>query len=136
MNALAKKTTVDTDEQRITALAGALYVATAAYAEALKMPSPAATLDDMCDALPEFAPKMLRTLKATPEMATVVMDAVTDRLWAFTAVEYARTEAGDGYGYVFDLLADGLREGADPHVIRTTALDAPRRIRELAEAAR
>jgi hypothetical protein len=121
-------------EPRITALAGALYVANAVYTEALTTSAPAATLDNICDALPEVMPEVLGVLKTTPELTKVLTDAVADRLWAYTAVEHARTEAGDGYGYIFDLLADSLRAGSDAHEVRTTALDVPRRIRELAEA--
>jgi len=123
------------DEPRITALACALYVARAVHAEARKMPDPAATMDDVCDAWPEIAPKVLRVAKTTPELAEVLKDAVADRLWAFTAVEYARVEAGDGYGYIFDLLVEALEKGGDPHVIRAAALDTPQRIRDLAEQA-
>ncbi|USQ86999.1 hypothetical protein NFX46_26750 [Streptomyces phaeoluteigriseus] len=123
------------DEPRYTALAAALYVANAAYTEALKMPNPAATLDDICDALPEVMPQVLGVVKTTPELTEVLKDAIADRLWAYTAIEYARTEAGDGYGYVFDLLIEALEKGGDPHVIRADALDVPRRIRDLAEQA-
>jgi hypothetical protein len=123
------------DEPRVTALACALYVAKAAYTEARKMPNPAATMDEICDAWPEIAPQVLRVAKTTPEQDEVLKGAVADRLWAYSAVEYARVEAGDGYGYLFDLLAEALAKGANPHVIRTDALAAPRRLRELAEAA-
>jgi hypothetical protein len=123
------------DEDRITALAGALYVANATYAEALKMPDPAATLDDICDALPEAMPRVLAVVKTTPEGFEVLKSSIADVLWAYTAIEHSRTEAGEGYGYIFDLLADGLRGGADPHTVRKSALEAPGRIRELSEAA-
>ena len=124
------------DEPRITALAAALYVANATYSQALKMPDTAATLDNICDALPEVLPQVLGVVKTTPELTEVLKDAIADRLWAYTAIEYARVEAGDGYGYLLDFLAEKLRAGADPHTVRTTALDVPRRIRDLAEAAR
>jgi hypothetical protein len=123
------------DEPRITALAGALYVANAAYTEALKMPNTAAALDDICDALPEVLPQVLGVIKTTPELTEVLKDAIADRLWAYTAIEYSRTEAGDGYGYIFDLMVEALEKGANPHDVRTTALDVPRRIRDLAEQA-
>ncbi|MEH0578952.1 hypothetical protein QBA54_31785 [Streptomyces sp. B21-108] len=105
-------------EQRITALAGALYVTNAAYAEALTMPDPAATLDDICDAWPEIAPQVLGVIKATPEMTKVLVDAVADRLWAYTVVEHARAAADPGYRYVFGILADGLKKGGDPASVR------------------
>lgn len=123
------------DEPRITALAAALYVANATYAQALKMPNPAMTLDNICDALPEVMPQVLGVIKTTPELTKVLTDDITDRLWAYTAVEYARVEAGDGYGYIFDLLVEALEKGGNPHAIRADALDVPRRIRELAEQA-
>jgi hypothetical protein len=122
-------------EPRITALAGALYVANAAYTEALTTSTPAATLDNICDALPEVMPEVLGVLKTTPELTKVLTDAVADRLWAYTAVEHARAEAGDGYGYIFDLLAENLRAGGDPQMARTTALAVPGRLRAIAEAA-
>lgn len=105
------------DEQRITALA-ALHVANVAYAEALKMPDQAKTLDDICDAWPEVAPQLLGVLNTTLEMSKVLMDAVADRLWAFTVVEHARAAADPGYRYVYGILADGLRNGGDPASVR------------------
>ncbi|OQR64750.1 hypothetical protein B6E66_07270 [Streptomyces maremycinicus] len=130
-------TNIDTaaDAARVTALAGALYVANAAYTEALKMPAPATTLDSICDDLHEVLPQVLGVIKTTPELAEVLTASVADRLWAFAAIEHGRAEAGDGYGYVFDLLADNLRAGGDPSVARTTALAVPARIRAIAEAA-
>jgi hypothetical protein len=122
-------------DDRITALAAAVYVAGAAYTEARTMPNPAATLDDMCDAWPEIAPQVMQVTKTGPELFPVLKDAVADQLWAYTAIEYARAEAGDGYGYVFDLLVEWLRKGGDPHLVRTTALDVPARIRASAEQA-
>ncbi|MBC2903995.1 hypothetical protein [Streptomyces cupreus] len=115
----------------------ALYIATAAYNEALTRPHPAATLDDMCDALAVIMPSLLNVVKAKggAEYAEALQAAVADRLWAFTAIEHSRIEAGEGYGYLFDLLADSLKGGADPHMVRTTALDAPGKIRALAKAA-
>lgn len=123
-------------DQRTTALAAALYIAQYGYGQAIASPNPAARLDDMCDAVAELwteiTPKLPKFAGRDLEFAETMRAAVADRLWAFAAVEYARIEAGDGYDYVFDLLADQLRAGADPHTIRTTALDVPRRIRELA----
>lgn len=136
MITLTKKTTVVTDDEpRITALAAALYVANCTYAEAVRMPDPAATLDDICGALPEVMPKVLRIVAPTPGLSEVLRDALADRLWAYTAIEHARVEAGDGYGYVFDLLVEALEKGADPDIVRTTALDVPRRLRDIAEQA-
>ncbi|MET8169313.1 hypothetical protein ABZT34_34530 [Streptomyces sp. NPDC005329] len=123
------------DEPRITALAAAVFIANAAYREALTMPNPASTLDDIADALPEVMPEVLSTVKTAPELAEVLHTAIADRVWAYTAIEYARAEAGAGYNYPFDTLVEALEHGADPHVIRAKALDVPRRIRELAEQA-
>jgi hypothetical protein len=122
-------------EQRITALAGALYVANSVYAEALKSADPAATLDNICDALPEVLPEVLGVIKATPELTKVLADDVADRLWAYTAIEYSRAEAGDGYGYIFDLMVEALEKGGDPHSIRATALGVPAKIQKLAAEA-
>ncbi|MEU5633503.1 hypothetical protein ACH47C_26785 [Streptomyces rishiriensis] len=136
MITLTKKTTAVTDDEpRITALAAALYVANCTYTEALKMPNPAATLDDICDALPEVMPQVIGVIKTTPELTKVLTDDITDRLWAYTAIEYARAEAGAGYSWVFDVLVEALEKGGNPHTIRADALDVPRRIRELAEQA-
>ncbi|MEU9264588.1 hypothetical protein AB0E04_03915 [Streptomyces sp. NPDC048251] len=121
---------IDTaDDARITALAGALYVANAAHTEALTTHNPAATLDNICDAWPEVAPKTLRILNTSPEMIDVFRDAVADRLWAFAVIEHSRNEAGEGYGYVFDFLIEQMRVGADPHSVRTVALGVPERLR-------
>lgn len=115
-------------EQRTTALAAALYIARHAYGQATTSPNPAARLDDMCDAVAEawddITPKLPKNLAgADLEFAETMRAAVADRLWAFTAVEHARIEAGDDYGYVFDLLADGLKGGASPKAVRD---DVPR----------
>lgn len=53
-----------------------------------------------------------------PERAAVMLPAVTDRVWAYSVVEQARAEADEGYGYVFDLMADSLKHGTDPQAIR------------------
>ncbi|MEV5792684.1 hypothetical protein [Streptomyces sp. NPDC052192] len=120
-----------------TIAAAGLYVAGAAYEEALRHPDLVATLDNMCDGLAEIAPDIARVLKteANSEFAEALRAATIAPLWAFTAIERGRAEAGDGYGYLFDLLADSLRGGANPDVVRTTALGAPARIRDLAEHA-
>ncbi|MFC8201361.1 hypothetical protein ACFUTV_39090 [Streptomyces sp. NPDC057298] len=141
MITLDKKPTVDTDDQRLTALAATVYIASAGYDEALRMPNPATTLDDMCDALDDVWAAILPNLPKGfadngPEIAEAMRAAVADRLWAFTAIEYARAEAAAyNVGYLFDYLADGLKKGADPKAIRTDALAAPKRLRELAEQA-
>lgn len=137
---LADKVTAS--DTRVTYLAAALYVANIAYKAAIEDSRPAKSLDNMCDALPKImteitasVSKAFKVTDANAEFAESLRAAIADRLWAFTAVEYARIEAGDGYGYLFDLLADNLRNGADPHDTREIALAAPQRIRDLNEAA-
>ncbi|MFF1743881.1 hypothetical protein [Streptomyces mirabilis] len=105
-------------ESRLTYQAAALYVATAAYNEALTMPHPAATLDEMCDALPGIMPSISKVVDAGTEFAETLRAAIADRLWTFTVIAHARADAGDDYGYVLDVLADRLKRGADPQAIR------------------
>ncbi len=134
----AREHTAHSDEHTRYAAAG-LYAATCAYDAALTKPNPSATLDDMADGLAEIMPAVCKAVgadKAGMEFAETLRTSIADRLWAFTAIEFARSECGDGYGYVFDILADGVRNGGDPHIARTTALDVPKRLRENAEAAR
>lgn len=128
-------------DRLITCQAAALYVANVAYKAALGDSRPAKSLDNMCDALPEImteitaqVSKSFKVTDADAEFAETLRACIADRLWAYAAVEHARLDAGDGYGYLFDLLADNLRNGADPHDTRETALAAPKRIRDLAEA--
>lgn len=128
--------TVHAADERIACQAAAVFVANAAYKAALESNAPAKSLDNMCDALPEVMPQVIAVVKTGGEYAEVLKTAITDRLWAFTGIEHARAEAGAGYGYVFDLLADDLKAGRDPHLARKTALDVPKRLREIAEQAR
>lgn len=129
------------DEDHINALAAAVYIASAGYDEALRMPNPAATLDDMCDALDDVWAEILPNLPKGfagrgPETAEAMRTVVADRLWAFAAIEAARVQAkAYDVGYLFDVLADALKNGADPKAIRTDALAAPRRLRALVEQA-
>jgi hypothetical protein len=123
--------------QDITVVAAAAYVTGKVYAAALKEPDPAAMLDDVCNVLPQVLPQVCKKTIAQRGAAFVeaMRAEVADRLWAFAAIEHTRTTVGDGYGYVFDLLAEQLRDGADPATVRTTALDVPRRIRQSAGGA-
>lgn len=137
----AREHTAHSDEHTRYAAAG-LYAATCAYDAALTKPTPAATLDNMCDGLDEFMTEIMAALSKTfivtgdhMEFAETLRTSTADRLWAFTAIERSRAQCGDGYGYVFDILADGVRNGHDPHIARTTALDVPKRLRENAEQA-
>lgn len=125
----------------ITYRAAGLYVAICAYNEALTKPNPSVTLDNMCDGLAEIMTEIMATVSkafkvtdAHMEFAETLRASIADRLAAFNAIEFARSECGDGYGYVFDLLADGVKNGGDPHIARHTALDMPKRLREIAEA--
>jgi len=106
------------DEQTITALAAAVYIARAAYREALAMPDPAAALANIADNLDEVMPEIFENLGTTPDAAAVILPAVTDRVQAFTVVERARTTWDPEYRYVLDVLADGLKRGGDPSSVR------------------
>ncbi|MCX4858971.1 hypothetical protein [Streptomyces canus] len=134
MNSTQNRTTPAADE--LACQAAAVFVAKAAYTTALETDEPAGTLDNIADALPEVMPKVLDIVHTSPELADTLQTSIADQLWAYSAIEHARVEAGDGYGYVFDLLADDLKAGRDPHLARKTALDVPGRLRALAEAAR
>lgn len=124
------------DDTRITYKAGALYIAAAAYDEALATTNPAKTLDDIADDLNDVMPQVFTTLGTDPELAAALLPEIKNLVWAFNAIEYARAEAADhGCGYLFDYLAELLKKGADPHIIRRDALAAPRRLREIAEQA-
>ncbi|MEU0429424.1 hypothetical protein ABZ235_38805 [Streptomyces canus] len=123
------------DGPRTAALAAAAYLTSAMYDLARNTPDPARTLDDIADELPEIMPGVLKTVGVKPDTAAALLPAITTYVWAFAAIEYARAEAGEGYGYIFDLLADNLRKGAEPIGVKTTALAVPGRIRELAEQA-
>lgn len=127
--------TTSTRDDAITVQAAGLYIATSAYREALRMPTPAATLDRMAGAVHEITPDACAAVSTASTFADSLRDATTSRLKAFAAIEHARNEAGDGYGYLFDLLAESLSNGADPVVTLQAAAEAPGRIRELAEAA-
>ncbi|NNN30712.1 hypothetical protein HLK59_10120 [Streptomyces sp. S3(2020)] len=105
-------------EDTLTCQAFATAVASSLYDEARTSSNPAAALDDIADALPTTMAKAFKSQGTAPEMAAVLLPAVTDRVWAFTAVEHARTEVGDGFGYLLDLLADSLKQGADPNTVR------------------
>ncbi|MFI9170487.1 hypothetical protein [Streptomyces lincolnensis] len=119
------------DDTVLTYRAAALYLARETYAEALKQDDPAAALDDICDALPEVMPQVFQEKATDPALAKALLPELADRMWAFTAVEYARTQAADyEVGYLFDLFADALKNGADPKTIRTEALAMPKRLRD------
>ena len=124
------------DDTRIIYKAGALYIATAAYTEALATTNPAKTLDGIADDLNDVMPQVFTDLGTDPELAAALLPEIKNLVRAFTAIEYARTEAAEhDCGYLFDYLAELLKQGADPHRIRRDALATPRRLRELAEQA-
>ncbi|QIY95869.1 hypothetical protein HEP87_19820 [Streptomyces sp. S1D4-11] len=118
----------DDSETHVTYQAAAVYVANKAYDEALTTNNPAATLDDISGALPELLPEAFKTTGTAPGLAAVLLPAVADRIWAFTAVAHARAEIGGDYGYVVDVLADSLKHGADPKAIRA---EVPRVVERL-----
>lgn len=117
------------DETVLTYRAAALYVATAAYNEARTMPNPDKTLDDMCDAVPEMMPAVCKVVSAAPEFAEIMRDVIADYLWAFTVIEHARAEVGQNFGYVFDVMADYLKGGADPQSVRDEVSRVAARLR-------
>ncbi|MFG2473529.1 hypothetical protein [Streptomyces fagopyri] len=113
-------------------VAAGLFVAINAYEEALRGPNPLATLDSMCAAVHEISPALAKVItdKPSAEFAEGLRSATADRLRAFTAIERARAEMGDGFDYLADFLAESVKGGADPQVARQAAIDAPGRIRE------
>ncbi|MGC9536552.1 hypothetical protein [Streptomyces sp. UG1] len=104
------------DDTRFTYAAAAACVAGKVYDEALGTSRPAATLDDICDTLPEVMPEVFEATGTAPEVAAVLLPEVAGRLHAFTVIEHARADIGD-YGYVCDVLADAIRRGADPQKV-------------------
>ncbi|MEU1515545.1 hypothetical protein ABZ490_25915 [Streptomyces sp. NPDC005811] len=124
-----------TDEQRITALAAAVYVASQVHAEALKHADPAATLDDIADALPEVMPEVFQTMGTAPDVAAVMLPEVTDRVWAYTVIEHARADVDPGYRYVLDILVDGLKKGGDPATVRADVRRIGRQLADLSGGA-
>ncbi|MDQ0831923.1 hypothetical protein QF032_003767 [Streptomyces achromogenes] len=114
----APRNTINDDEETITALAAAVFIARAAYREALAMPDPAATLAVIADNLPEVMPEIFAGLDTKPDVAAVILPAVAERVQAFTVVERARTTWDPDYGYVLDVLADGLKKGSDPATVQ------------------
>lgn len=113
----------DDAETLITVQAAAMVVANGVYAEALKEDDLAAKLDDISDALAEMTPDDFKTMGAIGGLAKSVLPMVVDRIWAFTVIAHARAEFDADYGYVFDVMADALKGGADPKAIRE---DVPR----------
>lgn len=116
------------DDTRLTYKAGAVYLANALYAQALKEDDPAATLDEIANDLPEVMTETFEETGTNEQMAAVLLPELVDRVWAFTVVAHARAEAEDGYEYVFDLMADGLKRGADAKTVRA---EVPRVVEKL-----
>ncbi|MGW2896818.1 hypothetical protein ACWDAO_19930 [Streptomyces sp. NPDC001212] len=108
---------------RATHQAAAVYVAAQIHAEATKNPNPAATLNNIADALPQVMPQVFTTMGTAPGLAETLLPDVTDRVSAYVVVEHARAEAGHDYGHVFELLTDALNRGANPAAIRTQVPD-------------
>lgn len=118
------------DEERTQLAAAGLYAATAAYDEALRRPNPTATLDNMCDAVHEISPALAKVINDKPsaDFAEGLRAATADCLWTFTAIEHARAELGNDYGYVLDIMADRLKRGLDPKAVRA---EVPRVVERL-----
>lgn len=116
------------DDTRLTYKAVAVYLANELYAQALKEDDPAATLDDISNDLPEVMTETFEETGTNEQMAAVLLPELVDRVWAFTVVAHARAEAEDGYEYVFDLMADGLKGGADAKTVRA---EVPRVVEKL-----
>jgi hypothetical protein len=135
MITLTKKRDVRQAETRLTSQPAAAYLTSEMYDLARKTPDPARTLDDIADELPAIMPGVFETAGVKPDTAAALLPAITNYVWAFAAIEYARIEAGDGYGYVFDLLVESLRKGAEPIGVKRAALAVPGRLLELAEQA-
>ncbi|GGK65598.1 hypothetical protein [Streptomyces flaveus] len=128
------KIRIKADEQRTTALAAALYIAQYAYGQAITSHNPAALLDDMCDSVAEvwdeITPKLPEKFAGSNlEFAETMRAAVADRLWAFAVVEHASTE-GDDYRWVFTVMTDALRQGADPQKVRAEVPRVVERLRD------
>jgi hypothetical protein len=119
-------------EPRISLVAAGLYVAAAAYDEALRMPNPVATLDRMLATLDEILPSLAAVITSTEaaDFAEALRDATAGPLQAFAAIEHARAEVDPEYGYLLDYLVKNLRAGGDPGAIRKAAEDAPQRLRD------
>ncbi|WP_234539454.1 hypothetical protein [Streptomyces shenzhenensis] len=127
------------DTDAVTCRAAGLYAACVGYETALKAPGAANTLDRMAETAAEILPDLVKVVNARggAEFAEALLAATVAPLMAFAAIEHARAEAASAdVGYLFDLLADRVKAGVDPRMIRRDALAAPARIRELAEAAR
>lgn len=132
----SQESTRTNNDTNINYKAGALYIATELYAQALATKNPSETLDAVADDLPTVMPEVFKILGTDEALAAGLLPEIKNLVWAFNAIEYARTEAADhGCGYLFDYLAELLKKGADPHRIRDDALAAPARLRALAERA-
>ncbi|MFE9880483.1 hypothetical protein [Streptomyces sp. NPDC005784] len=133
----AATATAIASEPRISLVDAGLYVAAAAYDEALRRPNPVATLDHMVETVAEIMPNIVKVVNAKGggEFAEALRIATVAPLLAFTAIEHARAEVDPDYGYLFDYLVKNLRAGADPRAVRTAAEDTPQRLREAAEQA-
>lgn len=122
-----------------TARSAGLYCATAAYNTAVRQGGDrATTLDRITDTLTETMADVINgvTPGVDTDFAEALRAATIVPLRAFAAIEQARTELGDGYGYVLDILAHNVKAGADPRPIRRDALALPARLREFGEATR
>ncbi|MFE4697142.1 hypothetical protein ACFRIC_08630 [Streptomyces sp. NPDC056738] len=124
-------------EPRVSLIAAGLYVAAAAYDEALRMPNPVTTLDRMLATLDEIMPSLAAVITSTEaaDFAEALRDATAGPLQAFAAIEHARAEIEPDYYYLLDYLVENLRAGGDPDAVRQAAEDAPQRLRDQRAAA-
>ncbi|MEU6244834.1 hypothetical protein [Streptomyces sp. NPDC047024] len=106
----------------LTPKAAAVVLANLMYDEARESDNPAGTLDNICDNLTEVMPEVFRIVGTNPDAAELLLPLLADRMWAYNAIEYARTQIAHDYGYICDALADSLRAGTDPAPVRADAL--------------
>ncbi|MFJ4829887.1 hypothetical protein ACIP79_08225 [Streptomyces sp. NPDC088747] len=115
-----QRTSEHTDgETRLTHQAAAIYIVTKLYDEARKEAAPAKTLDDIADALPDVLARSFREANIAPDVTAAVLPEAAKLLWAYIVVEHGRAESGEDVGFIFDLLADSLKHGTDPQVVKS-----------------
>lgn len=97
--------------------AAAAHIANEIYNEATAaLSDTAALLAAVLDHLPHTMPGVFRQMGLDDALAAHLQPEVTRRLRAFRAVEAIRGEAGP-YGWICDVLIDGLRRGAPASAI-------------------
>ncbi|MEY2243200.1 hypothetical protein AB8A21_09690 [Streptomyces sp. BF23-18] len=119
-------------EPRLTIRDAGLFIAGAAYEEALLTADPVVTLDRICTTAAEVMPNVVKTVdaKSGGAIGEPLRAATLAPLLAFAAIERASAEAGPAHRYAFDYLARSLHAGADPRAIRKAAEEMPRQLRD------